>query len=65
MNKLAENVLAIIKEMQSPKKQRFSANDLIGKGFSESEAKIAIDELEKQGLIEVNYDYVNHSFKLL
>lgn len=65
MTELANNVLLVLKEMRSPKKQRFSENDLIGKGFSESEAKIAIKELEEQGMIEVNYDYVNHSFELI
>ena len=65
MTELANNVLHVLKEMRSPKKQLFSEMDLIRNGFSESESQIAIKELEEQGLIEVNYLYVNHSFELL
>lgn len=65
MTELANNVLRTLKEMQSPKKQRFNALDLTSKGFSDDEAEKAIKELEEQGLIEINYSYVNHSFKLL
>ena len=65
MTELANNVLHVLKEMRSPKKQLFSEMDLITNGFSESESQIAIKELEEQGLIEVNYSYVNHSFELL
>lgn len=65
MTELANKALRILKEMRSSQKQRFSDMDLIGNGFSVSEAQIAIRELEEQGLIEVNYSYVNHSFELL
>ena len=65
MTDLANKALQVLKEMRSPKKQSFSDMDLIGSGFSESEAKNAIKELENQGLIEVNYNYINHSFELL
>ena len=62
MNVLAEKALEILK---SSAKDTFTNSLLMQNGFSKSEAKTALDELENEGLICIDQIYVsgNKSYK--
>ena len=65
MSELSKNALAILQEKCKTGKKRFSDTDLIRSGYSYQTAKIAINELEESGYIEVDYQSINHNFVLI
>lgn len=57
MTAIAEKALITLQSINE--KTRFSNSDLTSNGFSESEAKLAINELEEYGYIAILTTYIN------